>query len=249
MTSSLQTDPRRSPRAGLNAPRTRPPLEMPVLFQLADLSHERLKILTPASVSAPPAETMPPAPTVIAPPRVMEEPVDTLPIAAALETPKTEEKIEAISTPAAEEGKTELATVAEPKAEEKSNYQAPDVSQSEPVAHPDSTQSVNVPASPKAVPVAPRERVSQRPRNRQSIPSSSNDWMRTHGKFIAVGFVMALIATIYLARNGDEPAPPNQDASPTSQADVAADSGATVIEPHTAQESGPSAEHSGSPAL
>src|SRR5690349_17176783 len=59
MTSTLQTDPRRSPRAGASLPRTRPPLEMPVLFQLADLSSQQIKILTPVELPIPPAAPIP----------------------------------------------------------------------------------------------------------------------------------------------------------------------------------------------
>ena len=63
----------------------------------------------------------------------------------------------------------------------------------------------------------PRERTEQKARTkgRQTAPPGS-DWMRTHGKYIAVGFVFALIATIYMARSGDEPAPAHRDAAATS---------------------------------
>ena len=57
MTTSLQTDPRRTARDAFRKP-GRPPLEMPVLFQLADLSPQHVKVAPPkvlAAVVEPPA--------------------------------------------------------------------------------------------------------------------------------------------------------------------------------------------------
>jgi hypothetical protein len=67
----------------------------------------------------------------------------------------------------------------------------------------DATSSVeDLPAdSPTAEtedPVSLRQRSEERQRKRQA--AAKNDWLSTHGKFIAIAFVLALFTTIYAAR-------------------------------------------------
>jgi hypothetical protein len=71
--------------------------------------------------------------------------------------------------------------------------------------------------------------------------------MRSHGKYIAIAFVFGLIATIYLAQNGDEPTPANPDAASATNAEVEArtpsESEPKVTDAHAAKESVPVAHH------
>jgi hypothetical protein len=114
-----------------------------------------------------------------------------------------------------------------------------------------SPTDVTPPAEPTAP--SPRERGDQRakPKNRQTVPPGG-DWVRTHGKFIAVGFVFALIATIYMARRGDEPAPAHRDATATSAkehgAEAPGENEAKDLTIQTAKEAISASEHQASPA-
>jgi hypothetical protein len=55
--------------------------------------------------------------------------------------------------------------------------------------------------------VSLRQRAEERQRNRQH--ARQDDWFHTQGRYIAIGFVLALLATIYLARtNRKSPTPP-----------------------------------------
>jgi hypothetical protein len=55
--------------------------------------------------------------------------------------------------------------------------------------------------------VALRERAEERKRKRQT--AAKDDWFASHGKYIAIGFVVALLATIYAARSQRKSAPPD----------------------------------------
>ncbi|MFN0017115.1 MAG: hypothetical protein ACKVP0_02580 [Pirellulaceae bacterium] len=281
MTTSLQTDPRRAARDAVRKPPRRS-LEMPVLFQLADLSLPRTKAAppsVPAYLELPSTPTAEPStaavaitpPLVTAPPDVVDEPV-VAPDPIKVETPviETPEVASAIvESPKLEappaEPQPELAAlqaeVVAPPAEAAQIAVTADPEEKAPAAETvASVAAVSLEPSPidttppaEATAPSPRERAEQRAKNRKPIPGD-NDWMRTHGKFIAVGFVIALIATIYLAQNGDEPAPANPNAaaatgeeSKTSQ--PTGESESTVTDAHTAKESMPIAEHSHSPTL
>jgi hypothetical protein len=286
MTTSLQTDPRRAARDAVRKPPRRP-LEMPVLFQLADLSLPRAKA---ALSSAPQAAVVEPVTTLAAPEIIA--PVVTPPTAAiaepvTIEPPKTESpkspkreippvetlplespqavisQVEPQSSPTAplvvaEETKTAPLVARETKSEAPAIAESASiktVAESTPSIAAAVTSSATDTTPPKE-PMAPspRERAEQRAKNRQPIPAS-NDWMRTHGKFIAVGFVIALIATIYMAQNGDEPTPANPNAGAASaKADAKAppaenEAESKITDAHTAKESVVTTGHDHSPGL
>jgi hypothetical protein len=75
--------------------------------------------------------------------------------------------------------------------------------------------------------------------------------MRTHGKFIAVGFVIALIATIYMAQNGDEPSPPQRipSAQQAEAGKTPANGGPANTPSQAAAEALPLKERDASPSL
>ncbi len=275
MTTSLQTDPRRTTRDAFRKP-GRPPLEMPVLFQLADLSLPHVKVSPPkvlAAVVEPPTLpeiTVPPAPiaeaaTPIEPPQVQvakeERPILEAPAAegAKLEVPQVKPRPESIAPPEIAEASTEASQITLPIAVEQ-NAEAPlaeektaDIQTSAPAASPTiepSATDVTPPQEPTAP--TPRERAERRAKNRQPAPAKNN-WMQTQGRYIAVGFVIALIATIYMAQNGDEPAPANPDAAANSSAEAEvkspSESAPKVTDAHTAKESVSASDHQHSSAL
>jgi hypothetical protein len=66
-----------------------------------------------------------------------------------------------------------------------------------PTANTISTSSANVELSGPR----PSSSHSNAIHRQKSKPTAGDDWFATHGKFIALGFVLALIGTIYVARN------------------------------------------------
>lgn len=269
MTTSLQTDPRRTARDTFRKP-GRPPLEMPVLFQLADLSLQHAKD-SPKALSTPPAPAVidlpvaipasiaPPAPIAESAPAVepakLETPKEETPSPKAAEAPKLEvPQVEPPPVSAAPPAIAKASTEPEPKAElpiAEAKSAGPEASV--PIASPSVAPSATDVTPPKELTApSPRERAEQRARHRQAAPAKS-DWMRTHGKFIAVGFVFALIATIYMAQNGDEPAPANPGAATSSHKETAVKSSSEgepkVTDAHTAKESVSASEHLHSPGL
>jgi hypothetical protein len=260
MTTLLQTDPRRAARDASRKPLR--PLEMPVLFQLADLSHFQVKVTPPSSnpsvperqVISSPAESPDPVVQGAPPereisrveqataeiPSVEVAPVEPLPEPAAhtlaveeIVTPPTMTPVMPVEDPVIEktaETTIEVATAVAISATEATPPQEPN--------------------SP-----TPRERAEQRAKSRQPV-SSNNDWMRTHGKYIAVGFIVALIATIYLAQSGDEPPPANPNSTVSANAEPkvpeplpVSEAEAKITDAHTARESIPAPGGGRSPAL
>ncbi|MGI8982492.1 MAG: hypothetical protein ACR2FY_24940 [Pirellulaceae bacterium] len=272
MTTSLQTDPRRTARDAFRKP-GRPPLEMPVLFQLADLSLQHVKVAppsppVPAVAAAPIAEPViaaPPTPMVelaqVKVPQEVEAPPEEAQTTAAaaaespvLEAAKAEPRPEAVISQAITEAASPAVSIdielrAEaptPKAEEPSaEIAATPTAVSE-------TSVTDVTPPTEATAPSPRDRTEQRTKSRQPVSGHSN-WMRTHGKYIAVVFVFALIGTIYLAQNGDEPPPANPNAASRTNAEAEAktssESETKVTDAHAAKESVPIAHHNHSPSL
>lgn len=271
MTTSLQTDPRRTARDAFRKP-GRPPLEMPVLFQLADLSVQHVKVAPPSPpVSAVAAPSIA-EPVIAAPLSPIEEVVlakvpneveapkeETLTITpTVVETPvleatKTEPQPEvvisqAITDAVSPTASTEAESNAEasiPKAEEPSaEFAATPTAVSE-------TSVTDVTPPTEATAPSPRDKAEHRAK-RQPAPAHS-DWMRTHGKYIAVAFVFALIATIYLAQNGDEPSPASPNAASSTNAEAEAktpgESETKVTDAYAAKESIPVTLHNHSPSL
>lgn len=261
MTTLLQTDPRRAARDASRKP-LRPPLEMPVLFQLADLSQFQGKVTPPSSnpsapvpqVISPPAESPDPVvqetplerevprvelataeiPTVeVAPVEPLPEPAAPIVAVEEIETPPTIAAVIPVENPVVEKTAETAIEVATAAAISETETTPP--------------QESNAPT--------PRERAEQRAKSRQPA-SSNNDWMRTHGKYIAAGFIVALIATIYLAQSGDEPPPANPDTTVSANAEPevqsplpASEAEAKITDAHTAKESIPAPGGGRSPAL
>ena len=66
---------------------------------------------------------------------------------------------------------------------------------------------LETPPPPADEGVSLRQRAEERQRKRQN--DKQDDWFHTQGRYIAIGFVLALLATIYLARtNRKSPSPP-----------------------------------------
>ncbi len=286
MTTTLQTDPRRTARDAFRKP-GRPPLEMPVLFQLADLSLQG-RVAPPKTLSTP-LLALPEAVTVdaaLATPEVMAPPAPIAESPATMEPPQAEvpqPAADSLEPPAAEgpkpgipqvEQQPELVvpqTLAEPSQTESTQISkiSDSVAAEPPVATPavEATAEDTVPAAPTKGKVmatditppqesnapSPRHRTEQRARNRPAAPAKNNNWMGTHGKVIAVGFVFALIATIYMAQNGDEPAPANPDRAATSHEEALSktptEAESKVTDAHTAKESVSASEPHQSPTL
>jgi hypothetical protein len=284
MTTSLQSDPRRTAQPALRKP-GRLPLEMPVLFQLADLSPPQ-KAPPKVPLPAPLVATIEPqvTPEIVAPappiapvrePVAMEPskvtPVAKVPTPAVVGSPPIEvthlpepelTAREATSIDSSEdvpaeckpektpEANAELPAVSEPKVE------LPVVSEIAVDPPANSTLLIEQSATDVTPPQeltapTPRERTGQRAKNKYAVPGSNSEWMRTHGKFIAVGFVIALIATIYMSRNGDEPAPANPNAAAASaEADQAgAAETAAQVDTQTAKEAVSASQNHLSPTL
>lgn len=288
MTTSLQSDPRRTARKNAaQDPLRKPgrlPLEMPVLFQLADLSLQ--KAVPNVSVLAPPpaaATIEPVTQEVVAPVAPIQEPVAVEPLLVApiAETPTpvvaASTRIEVphnpqpeLTAPAASrkaltqeiaaesnpeippDTKVEVPTIAAPK------VQPPVANETEAAVQASVTTSIEPsvtdvsPPQERTAPT-PRDRTGQRAKNKHSVPESNSDWMRTHGKYIAVGFVIALIATIYMAQSGDEPTPakPNAATASTkaSETEASAEGESRVAEAQTAKEAVSAGHNHTSPTL
>src|SRR5436190_19031059 len=282
MTTAVHTDPRRTSQEGSRKP-GRPPLEMPVLFQLADLSLPQIKggsqvekqsatalkdgaqpvakdtaqpvlqnavpaakketphavneTVLPLTQETAPAIASEPAPVVQELPRSIPEASPTPAIIQPEPSTAAENPVPEIKD-AAPVAKPEI-TIAMSAAEPLGAKEAQAGSLSHEIAPSSAEQPATTAVTPSPTDVTPpteataptpRERTEQKARTkgRQTAPPGS-DWMRTHGKYIAVGFVFALIATIYMARSGDEPAPAHRDAAATS----ADENGAAASESET----------------
>ncbi|MCI0361111.1 MAG: hypothetical protein L0211_21740 [Planctomycetaceae bacterium] len=70
----------------------------------------------------------------------------------------------------------------------------------------DTISSLETPPPPADEAVTLRQRAEERQRKRQE--GKKDDWFTTQGKFIAIGFLAALVVTIYVARTSRKPASP-----------------------------------------
>lgn len=185
MTTTLSAQPRRP-----SAPAPRP-RDLPVLFHLLDVSRPRGFSAKPDE--PPPAHSLQPAstglPTDSSETRAdagLREPSDlAASIAEAAQAPASDEFVQ----PAAEGADTEALTAEAVAGTGEGEGSA---------------EAEISPATSDAV--ALRERAEERQRKRQA--AARDDWFALHGKYIAIGFVIALLATIYAARSQRKPAPP-----------------------------------------
>jgi hypothetical protein len=196
MSATLSPEPRRtSPQsAGPNR-------ELPVLFHLMDVG--RLKSPSPAPVIAPSVEpssqsefaAVPREPAISAP-----EPLPTAELpssSTAMESPAYENpSVPVASLPtsdAVETSATEVtcapATVPEPEA----SVQA---------AASEAIEKAPIAAKATATPRKDSER-----RQAKSKAQRGNEWFANQGRYIAIGFVLALIGTIFIARSNRGTAP------------------------------------------
>lgn len=89
-----------------------------------------------------------------------------------------------------------------------------------------------LPPENKVEPLSVRERAALREQKRQGS-KSSNNWLTSHGKLLAIGFVIALAGTIFLARASRKPAPVTgpEIEWPTTNPGAAANLAADATEP------------------
>jgi hypothetical protein len=185
MTTTLTAQPRRQ---SANLPR--PPRDLPVLFHLQDVSRPRGYPPKPDEPRAyflePATSSLPAESSTAKAEELLDKPNDLAAAIAdaaqpAIPAPEFMES-EALSTGTAESAADEAAATGET---------------------PSSSLLEIPPASGDAV--ALRQRAGERQRKRQA--STKDDWFAMHGKYIAVGFVVALLLTIYAARTR-RPVPP-----------------------------------------
>ena len=220
MTTTLTALPRRhTPSA------SRPPRDLPVLFHLQDVSRPR-GYSTPAKEASPPGAT--PA-------------ADPGSLLAETWDQQSADRIEPISDLAASIAEAALM----PAADEFAQPVVAAVERDEfagqlPAANGEegSTAEVQMPPAP-ADAVSLGERAQQRQRKRQA--AAKDDWFASHGKYIAIGFVMALLATIYVARSQRKTAPPEVARPPHVHQDNAPDSPVRTASAEKPSQEGPAA--------
>ncbi len=267
MTTDLLNDSRRpsggSPSRSAGTPATASgetsARELPVLFQLGDVSRPRSQ-RSPSSPPATVSAVSAPAPKPPAPPAHQPEPA----IAAAPPTeslaPLSLSELSKPYTPAALEPATlwtpsvasllddpSLLTGEKPAVKEKEAASQPaDAAKAKTTAEPAGKSAEAAASKKKADDAAkvnwpePREDSSKR---RQ--PAKKNDWFSTHGKLIAIGFVVALIATVVIARNQKKAPAPSTDEQwalkhPGGAADGLGESGPAIEMPSVAIDLPPS---------
>ena len=209
MSATLSAEPRRTspPSAGTNR-------ELPVLFHLMDVS--RLKSPPPAPVHAPPSESHAQA-------EILEAPKDS-----AIVTPEPLSAAELTSSsavfdsPAYAVHKAPEASLPTPEAVETSAAEVTPTPASPSVAEPgtsvettasETTEKELIAAKPAATPRKETER-----RQSKAKAQRGNEWFANQGRYIAIGFVLALIGTIFIARS-------NRGTSPTAAVQPHADPG------------------------
>lgn len=221
-------------QAAASSPRSSK-LEMPVLFQLADLS--RLKVTIPSTTAVENNKRQqPPAVT-------LQEKIGATDKESSTAVVPPVQKETSQGKPRTDEKTLEKNTTASPPKEAEKPVPSPLPSSKSEKPATSEIASATVVAIPMPISPAPpengealslRQRAQQRERKRQTEPAK-RDWMSSHGKLIAIGFVLALIVTIYLARRN------RQSASPSKPADVASDLN-VEMPPETAAESTPAPE-------
>jgi hypothetical protein len=218
MTTTLSAQPRRQAAAA-----SRPPRDLPVLFHLIDVSRPRGYGATqspsePADYTLgsrlPEAESTARGETSVS--NLLADAFD-LQVAASLaetggldaspaETSAT--GTAAIDTDAANREPTTTSTDEQAEASDEIADAAQDSERAASAAnngHELSPLDSPPPAASEDA-VALRQRAEERQRKRAA--AARDDWFSTHGKFIAIGFFIALVATIFLARQQRKPAGP-----------------------------------------
>ena len=136
----------------------------------------------PAEVPSPTVDSPAPVSPTLAP--AVPEPTELTPATQVSIPPADEHPVSELSTTPAAPG-SEVPAVTESNAE----------------------SQLETPPPPAGDGVSLRQRAEERQRKRQN--DKQDDWFHTQGRYIAIGFVLALLATIYLARtNRKSSAPP-----------------------------------------
>lgn len=183
MTATLAVEPRRPEGTG-----TSPPREMPVLFHLMDVSRPQSNT------------TLAAAPRGSAPSSVISEPESGLDQIPATTTP--------FSSPAASGPLVAAESPEKPEAAEvaPSNLSIPPVESKPTTPAAEAANTIAEPSKPSpAQAPSPRSKAEER---RKAKSSARGDWFTRQGKYIAIGFMLALAATIYVARSGKQATKP-----------------------------------------
>ena len=176
----------------------RPLRELPVLFHLMDVSRPKGYAAPPPPAFALGSLAEPELP-LTASPRASELPCE--PDLPAAESFDLETAAELVQTKAYGSLPTD-SPIASPSLREHTTAATLDHSTDDRI--PGSTLETPPPAADEAVNL--RQRAEERQRKRQE--GKKDDWFSTQGKFIVVGFIAALLVTIYVARSGRKKATP-----------------------------------------
>lgn len=198
MTTPVHADPRRTSVASSygfhsGAQSEGTTLELPVLFQLADLS--QFQVLAP-----------PPKPK---PERTLSSnPVSTVESVSA-SSHAAADGIKLAAAPAAESPAAPATTGTGSDAAVRSSLDAAEPAGGQPL--PGSADNAGGLSPPPADAPTVRERTQLRERRRQAVVKG--DWFSTQGKYIVIVFLIALAGTVIFARRGDDSPPsPAQEA-------------------------------------
>jgi hypothetical protein len=210
---------------------TRPLRGLPVLFHLMDVSR-------PKGYAAPPSFTLG---SVADPPELYESPLASrLPSEPPIEAPDSfdlETAAELVQTKAYGSLPADMTTsVLAPTASDTiANSSEASLDQAVGDQTPAPSLETPPPASDDAVTL--RQRAEERQRKRQE--GKKDDWFGTQGKYIAIGFVAALMVTIYVARSSRQPAKPHIATKPHAHSSAAATTKgeASPLKPAVASES------------
>ncbi|MEX2174834.1 MAG: hypothetical protein WD872_10760 [Pirellulaceae bacterium] len=238
MTATCTAEPRRQ-----GSTPSAPKRELPVLFHLIDVSRPKGYTAPPVSLDLVPASP---------PPRY--EPAFELP-EPTLERPEPEphffapQPFEPLDHNLDHDNLDRDAATADesapiaPESFASAAAEAPDEWDVVPESLAEQTPAEEVPPeveNPPVDAVSLRQRAAARQRNRQT--TARDDWFTTHGKYIAVGFVLALLVTVYLARtNRHEPAPPIADLPHAHPGDAGHEPHENHARPTVASETSPAA--------
>src|SRR5262245_3598300 len=184
--------------------------ELPILFHLMDVSRPRAAA---KDVLAAPAAAEPPKAVEAQPSVPATAPLNVA--AAMLSAPAAEVKAtpapglsavssEAVSAEVVDSPIEMIAAAAKPASE--NVPAAKSVAESAVAAVLESTADANQPAA--TVSLKPKAVKPQAAERRQRRTPPSEDWFASHGKFIAVAFVIALIGTVYYARTNRQQTTP-----------------------------------------
>jgi hypothetical protein len=192
--------------------------KLPVLFHLIDVSRPRPPVVAEPqpSASVPPAAKTNLEPAAEA---AAERPLASITSPPALEVPAVSAQPNPIESPVTPSLPTE--PLPAPTMQATNDALKADVSAIEPIPTPQPEQP------PAPSPPTPRSQANVR---RRAKTSASEDWFASHGKYIAIAFVLALVGTIYFARTNRQQATSTKSAMKSEPVAQNERSGAPVRE-------------------